>query len=354
MIDSDLRTLHIRCGSDIRDTLRQAGFQGDFHEHSYPYLIGPVHEGEEADGSPRPGVLEERARFISSRDDSPGRPLEYAAVLDGLRRDEQTLRDSSGYERVVIWSEYDCYDQLVLVRLLGHYARRPRPPHLELINVRDYPGIERFLGLGQLPPEALRELWPSRETATVMQLALGLAAWNALASADPTGLAALVRSGTPDLPLLAPALQRHLAELPSTQNGLSLTEAMVLELLAEEPHSLNRLFGRLTHEIDPLPGQGDSQLRDRVLDMEAATDLVFTREPGLDSGGRSRPPWTDVLTITGLGRRVLAGDVDFTSLDPPARWVGGVEIRPGERHWRWDAAARDCYFFGSAESKSNS
>ena len=30
MLDTDVPTLHIRCGSDIRDTLRQAGFGGDF------------------------------------------------------------------------------------------------------------------------------------------------------------------------------------------------------------------------------------------------------------------------------------------------------------------------------------
>jgi hypothetical protein len=29
MIDNDLRTRHIRCGSDIRDRLNTAGFTGD-------------------------------------------------------------------------------------------------------------------------------------------------------------------------------------------------------------------------------------------------------------------------------------------------------------------------------------
>jgi hypothetical protein len=36
MIDADLRTLHIRCGSDLRDKLRAAGFTGDFLEYSDP------------------------------------------------------------------------------------------------------------------------------------------------------------------------------------------------------------------------------------------------------------------------------------------------------------------------------
>ncbi len=53
LLDGDLRTLHIRCGSDIQTALQEAGFRGDFYEHSYPYLIGPVREG--------PGCLEQRA-----------------------------------------------------------------------------------------------------------------------------------------------------------------------------------------------------------------------------------------------------------------------------------------------------
>ena len=55
-LDGDMRTLHIRCGSDLRRPLQDAGFRGDFLEHSYPYLISPEREG--------PGCLEERARFL--------------------------------------------------------------------------------------------------------------------------------------------------------------------------------------------------------------------------------------------------------------------------------------------------
>jgi hypothetical protein len=327
--DGDLGTLHVRCGSDIRGTLQQAGFRGDFYEHSYPYLIGPVREG--------PGCLEQRARFlVDNYGDSRDPPLEYERVLEGLKRDERRLRNSADYERVVIWSELDCYDQLVLLRLLSHYATHRRPPRLELINVGGFPGAARFIGLGQLPPEALRVLWAARKPATPAQLKLGLDAWRALASPDPRALAAIVRMGTPALPLLTAALHRHLRELPSIENGLSVTEQMVLELLAKQELSLNRIVGQLTHVVDPLPGQGDLQIRDRVLAMEAASAPVFARRPGVDRNGEVRRPWTDVLRITELGRAVLRGDVDFRSLDPPPRWVGGVEVRPGNADWRWD------------------
>lgn len=334
VLDSDLRTLHIRCGSDLKEPLQAAGFSGDFYEHNYPYLIGPVREG--------PDCLRQRARFIV---DCYGElfdpPLEYAGQLRDLESSERVLHDSAEYERVVIWSEHDCYDQLTLVRLLGHYALHRRPSHLELINIGDFPGAKRFIGLGELPPEALRMLWTSRKPAHPPQLQLGLSAWRALTNPDPRPLAAIMRSDTPALPLLARALHRHLRELPSAANGLSFTEEMALGLLAEGPDSLMRMIGRMLHGVDPLPGQGDWNVRCRVLDMEAASARVFTRSPGVDPDGNARPPWTDVLLITELGRAVLRGEVDFQSLNPPSRWVGGVHIQPGVTGWRWDEVRRD-------------
>jgi Domain of unknown function (DUF1835) len=331
-LDGDRRTLHVRCGSDIREALLQAGFEGDFYEHSYPYLIGPVREGA--------GCLEQRARFIVDAYGSDERSQSYEAVLDDLRRAEQQLERSADYERVVIWSERDCYDQLVLVRLLGHYAAHRRPPRLELVNLAEFPGAVRFLGLGQLPPEALRMLWPTRAEARGPQVELGRDAWHALARPDPRKLAAIARAGTRALPMLAPALHRHLRELPSVTHGLSFTEEMALGVLANEDTSLNAMFGTLTYRIDPLPGQGDSQLRDRVLAMEQATAPLIARRPGTDRLGRARPPWTDVLSITETGRAVLGGAVDYLSLAPPSRWVGGVEIGAGRPDWRWDEATR--------------
>lgn len=40
--DGDMMTLHVRCGSDIKSTLQEAGFVGDFLEYSDPLCQGPV------------------------------------------------------------------------------------------------------------------------------------------------------------------------------------------------------------------------------------------------------------------------------------------------------------------------
>ena len=153
--------------------------------------------------------------------------------MEGLEDGERELQDSADYDRVVLWFEHDVTDQLSLIHLLGHYARHRRPPRLELVSIGDFPGAGRFTGLGELPPEALRMLWKTRKPVSAVQLQSGLDAWRALANPDPRPLAAIMRSDTPALPLLARALHRHLCELPSAVNGLSLTEELALTLMAE-------------------------------------------------------------------------------------------------------------------------
>jgi hypothetical protein len=117
------------------------------------------------------------------------------------------------------------------------------------------------------------------------QLQLGLDAWRALANPNPRALAAIMRSDTPALPLLARALHRHLRELPSAFSGLSLTEELALTLMAEPlPHwdgivNLGKIYGAIHWDIDPLPGQGDLHVRDRVLNMEGASARVSSAVP---------------------------------------------------------------------------
>jgi hypothetical protein len=328
--DGDLKTLHIRCGSDIQETLAGAGFAGDFLVHAIPYCLGPVTAG--------PVRHELMARFLA--DTFPG--LVYEHELEGLRRGEQRLhRTADDYERVVLWMEHDSWDQLVLVRLLAHYADIKRPPVLELIVADEFPGSERYIGLGQLPPEALRLLWRSRKPVKPAQLMLGNDAWNALASDDPRPLAALARSGTPALPIMALALHRHLCELPSVENGLSLTEHLVLQVLAEGgTFTLNRVWELLQTEREPLPWIGDLGFLHVIEQMGKVSESVFIRNAAA-SGQRS---FLDRLSITGLGRAVLCGERDWRSLRPPSRWVGGVHIQPTAGGWRWDEAKCDAVF----------
>ena len=340
--DGELKTLHIRCGHDIQQPLVDAGFVGDFLVHTIPYCLVPVTLG--------PDRYELIARWLVKAFPEANGGLVYERELEGLQLGEQRLhRTAEDYERVVIWMELDSWDQLILARLLAHYANAKRPRVLELIAVDEFPGAARFIGLGQLPPEALRLLWPTRKPVTSAQLALGNEVWNALASSDPRELTAIARSGTPALPIMAPALHRHLRELPAVKNGLSLTQHLILQIVSEGSTAKPmRVWGDvypLFQKRDPIPWMPDLAFRNLIDDMLSVSDpvLTFTRIPELPGRISVEAPgrFLQLLMITELGRAVLRGERDWLSLGPPSRWVGGVHVQPGAASWRWDEAVRD-------------
>jgi hypothetical protein len=321
--DAGIPTLHVRCGSDIQQELLRAGFIGDFLSLWDPFSEGPVTSTAD--------WIEMRARFLAGGVID----LTHEELLRELTEaEEQLAASASRYERIVLWMEHDSHDQLSLIRCLARYARTGPPRLLELISINHFPGSRRFIGLGQLPPEAMRLLWRRREPVGAEGLALAADAWTALTGDDPRQLAAIMRTGTAVLPHLATALHRHLRELPSLSNGLSLTEHLTLQMLDEKPMTIGELFRTLHAEREPLPFLGDSTFLYIVTEMERARLPVFTRVP-------AEHPFQQRLSITDAGRDVLRGATDWLSLSPPPRWSGGVRIEARGPNWRWDESQQD-------------
>jgi hypothetical protein len=326
-LDADMPTLHVRCGSDIKGELEAARFSGDFLAVWDPFPVGPVTDA--------PDWIAQRARFHADTGTAPD--LDYESFLAELTDADRRLAASAErYDRLVIWTEHDSHDQLSLIRCLAHYARTRPPRVLELISVNHFPGSRRFIGLGQLPPEAMWLLWNRREVIDAERLSVGASAWAAFTSDDPRALAAIVRTRTPSLPHLVPALHRHLQELPSSVNGLSLTQSLLLEILSRQPAAVGDMWRISQAELEPLPFLGDTMFLHILDEMGRAKPAVYERSV-LDP----ERPFSDRLAITQSGRAVLQGATDWLSLHPPVRWLGGVRIDPSTPNWRWDEARQD-------------
>ena len=78
--------------------------------------------------------------------------------------------------------------------------------------------------------------------------------------------------------------------------------------------------------------------------LSGKTDALVTWKDGTPviapTSERSRAFVEGELTLTPLGREVLAGNKDWHRIHKRTRWLGGVEINPGEAGWRWDPAER--------------
>jgi hypothetical protein len=320
--DRDMATLHIRCGHDIGPSLKAAGFAGDFLSYADPLCHGPLSKGD--------NWLKLRADFLAQAYGShTGRSREH--ILDELMAAEAALQSAAArYERVVLWFEHDSYDQLILARCLAAFAQAT-PAHLELVSAAHFLGAARFIGLGQLPPEALRLLWRERARVSVAQLREGAKVWEMLRADDPRPLSGYA-AGAAELPLLAAAIRRHCQDFPWTTDGLGLTQRLILQLVGEQPQTIGAAFNALQTQREPLPFMTDLMMLRGVQHMQAAKPSVL-ESSWADEDRHWGRQW---LAITPMGRSVLTGETDFLSLHPPVRWLGGVRIAADAPCWRWD------------------
>jgi hypothetical protein len=324
--DADRLTLHIRCGSDIRAGLREAGLCGPFLEFSDPFCQGPV---PALDGD---GFVDRRARFIAE-----AYGLAFAEARERLAGQHRALaRARLDHERVVLWFEHDHYDQLILACVLAALATQESGCPVELICIDRFPGVERFIGLGQLPPNSLAILWDQRVAVGGPLFDLGSRVWAALREPSPERLHAIAASSTPALPLMARALMRHLQELPWTTDGLSLTQRLALVGLVDGASTAGRLFRDFVRHREPLPYLGDLMFWAELVPMAHAERPALRIDPVDDD----EPSAQRRLSLTETGRDLVEGRADWLSFSPAERWVGGVATGEGQDEWRWDPYRR--------------
>jgi hypothetical protein len=150
-------------------------------------------------------------------------------------------------------------------------------------------------------------------------LAQGQSAWRAYAAADPRMLERMALSDVPAPPLFADAAARHLEEFPWTRDGLSLTQRLALQAIADGASTAWRAF-TLVQRADPQPFLGDTMF------VAIVRGLYEAPEPAL----------TGDATLTDFGRALLAGKADWVAENGIGRWLGGVHLCGSEARWRWD------------------
>ena len=132
------------------DTLSLADLPGEIRVWADALDQGPVLPVGDAEHY-------KRARRVLGR-----RAATPAIARSSSRRGTSGVDEARGAEELILWFEHDLFDQLALVRLLARLARRGLPQTLTIVSIDRHPEVPNFLGLGQLKPEQLAELWPRR------------------------------------------------------------------------------------------------------------------------------------------------------------------------------------------------
>ena len=322
-LDKDTKTLHIRCGKDIEKKLAIAGFVGDFLCFSDSYIQAEVS-----------GIDFDEASFdIDEKNISESFGLSVDEIKSSLQKKSEGLKKAKNYPRVVMWFEHDPYHQLILARLLSYFSDpHNRPKQLQLICVSRLPGIRRFVGLGQLTPEILHNLWEERKDVSEVQLQLGVRAWRAIKSDSPANIIQFVSVGMKEMPIMSMALQRFLQELPSSSNGLSMSEELTLKILRDKGElSAERLFHYYVESYESMPFMGDSSY------WNLLQGLANAEQPAVVLVKDGDEPLTWRVRLTATGFVLLHNQLDWLKLNHIVRRVGGILVDSHKNiNWRFE------------------
>jgi hypothetical protein len=389
-------TLHVTNGSSAGDTL------ASFVDGPVAITCDVLHEGPapRVDGD---AWYDTRARFLADEVASNVEAIRADLARSDRTILEQVEKGARGERHdIVLWFEHDLFDQLLLIRTLDLIGRSHRdlfggskrtrptergagrvlsdpatergvgrvlsdpatergvgrvlsdpatergvgrvlsdPATVSIICIDRFPGVERFIGLGQLTADQLASLYPSRRPVPAEAYAIASEAWDAFRLPDPAMLAAIAvrlpaaaRSASSGLPFLGDALRRFLAEYPSTTNGLSRTEELALRALSDASMTAGTLFAA-TQRQEARPFMGGLPFYDVLRSLASARVPLVALDADAPGGHLGDAP----VSITDAGRDVLAGRRDQITLNGIDRWKGGVHLTDvGRSLWRWDAA----------------
>ena len=237
---------------------------------------------------------------------------------------------------VDLWIDPDPNAQLILNWLLDCFR-----PHHALVSKLTL--VQADVRIADLMPERLSERRFPMIKIAGQQLDLATSAWQAWRQQTPQDWFGLLSGELGALPLLRPAVITLLEELPGFATGLGATEMRMLELIGEGAASPFEVF----------PGHEKRNAR-RVFDYWQTGTLLdgLASAPVPAVSGLDEAPFTlemhddrerherykrSKLSLTALGRDILAGRDDFSRHNPVHRWWGGTELT-NDRLWRWDAA----------------
>ncbi|AWM04795.1 hypothetical protein [Bradyrhizobium amphicarpaeae] len=261
-------------------------------------------------------------------DDTPAWRLEGAGL-----KGRGLIDLLSEWDTAELWMGPEPNAQLLLLWLLDHCGSEEAA--VSRLSIRDLD-----FAVGEVKPEQLAKLDPPAIKPMQDHLELARRAWQAYRAPTPQAWFDLLDADLRLLPQLERCVVALLEELPNTTNGLGATETRILQLIApgEVP------------PFDVFPGYQKPNAR-RVFDywevgalldglarcpMPAVTGLVegpFTLDMHDDALRHARYKQSR-LSLTDLGKAVLAGAEDFRRHNPIRRWWGGT-LLTNERLWRW-------------------
>ena len=170
---------------------------------------------------------------------------------------------SEPYAEINLWFEFDLHCQVNMIGVMEMLSRQTDLSEraIYLVCPEEYPGIEHFMGMGQLNSEQLEDLYDDRMRLNEWEFTLAAQAWKLYVSGDDQALEKWLDENTfwGNLPSLKSALQAHLKRVRTNENGLNHIEQTLLDIYntgLDTKHSIYQAFWK----TEKIYGMGDSEI----------------------------------------------------------------------------------------------
>jgi hypothetical protein len=237
-------------------------------------------------------------------------------------------------DAIELWIDPEPNAQLTLIWLLDNFR-----PHGSIASKLAL--VQSDAVIGDYPPEELLKWRLPAVKILNEHLETASTAWQAWRASTPQDWFNLLSKDLAVLPRLQQTVVELLEELPMHATGLGATEIRMLELISEG----------YIHPFDLFPHNSSQR---RVFDYWETGSLLdgLARCPVPAISGLDEGPFTvemhenhdrhqrynkSQLSLTALGKAILANTENFSRHNPISRWWGGTEFNH-DSLWRWDPA----------------
>ena len=233
------------------------------------------------------------------------------------------------FDSIEVWVDPVHSDQLVLVWLLDLLR-----PYKEITSKLSL--VHTDVEVANYAPESVAK-WklPAFKVADG-HLVTASRAWQAYRAATPEPCFDLLMTDLMILPRLRAALIAMLEELPGRVTGLGASEIDMLDDVNNGQTDPRRVTeARWIRDV-----LDENEARNALHELaEYSTPLVLLGDPSFNDEDRyfGRSEWK--VTLTDLGRSLVAREDDMWRHNRIHRWWGGTELT-NERLWRWDRETR--------------
>jgi hypothetical protein len=266
-----VKHLHILNGDAMVPAFHESGIGGDIIVWREILSEGPV-----------AGLSEEEffhLRAIYIRETFGNSADQYdEKIVSSFNR----IKNCAAYDQIYLWFEQDLVCQVNLLFLLTSLSKI-HPSGIFVVKFYEDERMKLHKGFGVLSGKQLEERYQFLQPMTSALLQFASLAWKTYMKNDVAEIEKLSAEVPPAFPYLKTAVETHVKRIPSVETGINEPERQLLEMLAIQPRSKDRLVQDFL-SADYLYGMTDlmiAQMISRLIpDLVAASHELQLTEAG--------------------------------------------------------------------------